>query len=113
MAIHSSILACEMPWTEEPYELQSMGPQRVAHNWATEQVHWIKVVFNAELVPLECVLPGTSLEVQGLRLHASNAEGRAQVWSLVGELGSKRKKKKKVECMPPNMFLLDKWTYFC
>ena len=70
------------------------------------------MVFNAELVPLECVLPGTSLEVQGLRLHASNAEGGAQVWSLVGELGSKRKKKK-VECMPPNMFLLDKRTYFC
>ena len=54
----------------------------------TEQVHRIKVVFSAELVPLECVLPGTSLAVQGLRLHASSAEGGAQVWSLVGELGS-------------------------
>ena len=25
MAIHSSILAWKIPWTEEPYRLQSMG----------------------------------------------------------------------------------------
>ena len=29
MATHSSILAWEMPWTEEPGGLQSMGSQRV------------------------------------------------------------------------------------
>ena len=28
MAIHSSILAWEMPWTEESGGFQSMGPQR-------------------------------------------------------------------------------------
>ena len=27
MAIHSSILAWKIPWTEEPGGLQSMGPQ--------------------------------------------------------------------------------------
>ena len=27
MATHSSILACEIPWTEEPGRLQSMGLQ--------------------------------------------------------------------------------------
>ena len=32
MAIHSSILAWEIPWTEEPGGLQSMGSQRVGHN---------------------------------------------------------------------------------
>ena len=37
MAIHSSILALETPWTEEPGRLQSMGSQRVGHNFATEQ----------------------------------------------------------------------------
>ena len=30
MATHSSILAWEIPWTEEPGGLQSMGSQRVA-----------------------------------------------------------------------------------
>ena len=35
MAIHSSILAWKIPWTEEPGRLQSMGSQRVEHDWAT------------------------------------------------------------------------------
>ena len=33
MATHSSILAWEIPWTEEPGGLLSMGSQRVRHNW--------------------------------------------------------------------------------
>ena len=32
MVTHSSILAWEIPWTEEPGGLQSMGSQRVGHN---------------------------------------------------------------------------------
>ena len=32
MATHSSILAWEIPWTEEPGGLQSMGPKRAGHN---------------------------------------------------------------------------------
>ena len=35
MAIHSSILAWKIPWTEKPSRLQSTGSQRVGHNWAT------------------------------------------------------------------------------
>ena len=35
MATHSSILAWEIPWTEEPGGLQSMGPQRVRHDLVT------------------------------------------------------------------------------
>ena len=35
MAIHSSILAWRIPWTEEPGWPQSMGSQRVGHDWAT------------------------------------------------------------------------------
>ena len=37
MATHSSILAWEIPWTEEPGELQSMGSQRVGHDLANKQ----------------------------------------------------------------------------
>ena len=33
-ATHSSILAWKIPWTEEPGRLQSMGSQRVKHDWA-------------------------------------------------------------------------------
>ena len=32
MAIHSSILAWRIPWTEEPGRLQFMGLQRVGHD---------------------------------------------------------------------------------
>ena len=32
MATHSGILAWEIPWTEEPGVLQSMGSQRVRHS---------------------------------------------------------------------------------
>ena len=32
VAAHSSILAWEIPWTEEPGRLQSTGSQRVGHS---------------------------------------------------------------------------------
>ena len=32
MATHSTILACRIPWTEEPGGLQSMDLQRVGHD---------------------------------------------------------------------------------
>ena len=35
MATHSSIYAWETPWTEEPGRLQSMGSQRVEHDYGT------------------------------------------------------------------------------
>ena len=37
METHSSILAWEIPWTEEPGRLQSMRSQRVRHNLVTKQ----------------------------------------------------------------------------
>ena len=37
MATHSSIIAWEIPWTEEPGRLQSTGLRRVRHNLATKQ----------------------------------------------------------------------------
>jgi len=39
VAIHSSILAWKIPWTEEPGRLQSIGSQRVGSDWATEHTH--------------------------------------------------------------------------
>ena len=35
VATHSSNIAWRIPWTEEPGRLQSMGLQRVRHDWAT------------------------------------------------------------------------------
>ena len=43
LATHSSILACQVPWTEESDRLQSMGLQRVRHDsaseWLSRQTH--------------------------------------------------------------------------
>ena len=36
MATHSSILAWEIPWTEEPGGLESMESQKVGHDLVTE-----------------------------------------------------------------------------
>ena len=36
MATHFSVLAWEIPWTEEPDRLQSMGSQRVGHDLVTK-----------------------------------------------------------------------------
>ena len=35
MASHPSIVAWKIPWTEKPGRLQSMGSQRVRHDWVT------------------------------------------------------------------------------
>ena len=45
MAPHSSTLAWEIPWMEEPGRLQAMGLLRVGHNWAASLwlftfLHW-------------------------------------------------------------------------
>ena len=44
MATHINILAWEIPWTEEPGGLQSMGLQRVGYNLVMKQqlVHYIR-----------------------------------------------------------------------
>ena len=39
MATHSSILAWEIPWTEESGELQSIGSQEIGHDWVSVHAH--------------------------------------------------------------------------
>ena len=41
---HSSILAWEIPWTQEPSRLQSMRSQRVRHDLAAEHAHGFLVI---------------------------------------------------------------------
>ena len=49
MATHSNILACRIPWTEEPGGLQSTGSQRVRHDLATKQQKGISLKENISL----------------------------------------------------------------
>ena len=44
MTTQSSTLAWEFPWTEEPGGLQSMGSQKVRHDWVTNTFTFRQVV---------------------------------------------------------------------
>ena len=41
MATHSTILAWKIPCTEEPGRLQSMGSQRIRHDWAHTHAYYL------------------------------------------------------------------------
>ena len=58
MATHSSTLAWKIPWTEECCRLQSMGSQRVRHDWGTslslsgpEKLCFLALIHEARLFP--------------------------------------------------------------
>ena len=54
MATHASIFAWRIPWTKEPGRLQSMGSQRVRHNWATNMCGKFNSCSDGELIfPIE------------------------------------------------------------
>ena len=81
MATHSSFLAWEIPWTEEPGGLLSMGSQRVRHNWekltlliflsirvfsnesvlTIRPIHYGTRTTNGRALQWRCVSPGISL----------------------------------------------------
>ena len=69
MATHSSTLAWKIPWTEERGRLQSMGSERVGHNWATSLTHCYVLRVCAQLLsqrvfcdPLGYSPPGSSVD---------------------------------------------------
>ena len=60
MAPHSSTLAWEIPWMEEPGRLQSMGSRRVGHDWATSLSLFTFVHWRRKWQPTPVFLPGES-----------------------------------------------------
>ena len=54
MATHSSIFAWKIPWMEEPGRLQSMGSQRVWHDWATSLYFTCKYIYI--YISLKCII---------------------------------------------------------
>ena len=57
---HSSTLAWKIPWTEEPGRLQSMGSQRVGHDWATSLSLFTFLHWRRKWHPTPVFLPGES-----------------------------------------------------
>ena len=60
MATHSSTLAWEIPWTEEPSRLQSMGSRRIGHDWATSLSLFTFMHWRRKRQPTPVFLPGES-----------------------------------------------------
>ena len=73
MATRSSILAWEIPWTEEPGGLQPMRSQRVRHNRGCTQSYMLWVEFYPRCIG------ENSLVVQWLRLFDSTAGGTGSI----------------------------------
>ena len=78
MATHSNILSWRIPWTEELGGLQSMGLQRVGHNWAikhsTACVSLVaQMVKNPHIMQETWVLSlgGEDALVKGMTIHSS------------------------------------------
>ena len=60
MATHSRTLAWKIPWMEEPGRLQSMGSQRVRHDWATSLSLFTFMHWRRKWQPTPVFLPGES-----------------------------------------------------
>ena len=90
MATHSSILAWRIPWTEEPGRQQSMGSQRVGHDWSNLKHMHTRTEHqtcsdtrpkrkNDEWKLSEVKSHGTSLLIQRRRLCTPNAGGLGSI----------------------------------
>ena len=80
MATCSSILAWEIPWTEEPDKLQSMGAQRVGHDLMAESEEELKRLLMK--VKEESEKVGLKLNIQKTKIMAS---GPITSWEIDGE----------------------------
>ena len=60
MATHSSTLAWEIPWREEPGRLQSTGSLRVGHDWVTSLPLFTFMYWRRKWQPTPVFLPGES-----------------------------------------------------
>ena len=101
MAPHSSTLAWKIPWTGEPGGLQSMGSQRVGHDWATS---------------LSCIGEGTGNPLQCSSLE--NPRDRGALWAAIYGVTQSRTRLKRLSNLaaalvlanPPKLFM---WLGFC
>ena len=103
MAPHCSTLAWEIPWTEEPGGLQSMGSRRIRHNWVTSLSLFTFMHWRRKWQPTPVFLSGESqgrgslvgcrlwgrTESDMMRLSSRSSSNVGDIWSLglIPELG--------------------------
>ena len=91
MATHFSTLAWKIPWTDEPGRLQSMGLQRVRHDWVTSLSLTNTLFLDKKLFSvfhhyrLDCKWTSLNLMFvyfQGFLGGSAGKESTCKVWSL-------------------------------
>ena len=85
IATHSSILAWRIPWTEKPSGLQSMGSQRVGHDWVTSlELNYLDfrglLSNGSDLVAKSCLTLATPWTVT-VQASLSMGFSRQEYWS--------------------------------
>ena len=83
MATHSSTLAWEIPWKEEPGRLQSMGLRRFGHNWVTSLSLFTFMHWRRKWQPTTLFLPGES-------------QGRGAWWAAIYGVSQSRTRLKRL-----------------
>ena len=97
MATHSSILAWKIPWMEEPSRLQSMGLQRVRHNWATSLSLFTFTHWRRKWQPTPVFLPGES-------------QGRRAWWAVIYGFTQSLKRLKRLSSSSSSRDCYTKWS---
>ena len=89
MPTHSSILAWEILWMEEPDRLPSTGLHRVGHNWVTNTHKWRLDYLSSETLILNqeqsqtCVYQLRDFSLHNMPLHGLETEFWQNKWSRV------------------------------
>ena len=79
MATHSSTLAWRIPWREDPGGLQSMGSQRVRHDWAASLTHSLtSIIYHHSTTKLEGLLIFPSSSFLGVVESVQNSCGNTR-----------------------------------
>ena len=91
MATHSSLLAWRIPWMEEPGGQQSMGSQRVGHDWATSLYFFISCTLRFMILDLhmqynDCVFLGVFQMCNKWQLTGSRGTSILWTMSVTGSL---------------------------
>ena len=87
MATHSRTLAWKIPWTEEPCRLQSMGSQRVGHDWAAS-LHFTSREINPEY-SLEGLMLKLKFQYFG---HMMRTESSLEKSLMLGKIEGRRRR---------------------
>ena len=88
MATHSSILAWRIPWMEEPGGLQSMGLQRVRHDWASN-LTWLDLTWASQL----------ALVVKNPLAYVGNARDKGSIPGSGGSPGGRHGNPLQYSCL--------------